>query len=1627
LALALRVGYVLTLPPSLEWDDARHYDRVARRFLEGDGLTLDDRHQVEKPPAYPLFLAGLYLVNHYLHLASDTLLVRLAQALVGAATVLLIWWSADRLFGQRGGFLAGLLAAAYPFFIYYCGVLLSETLAIFLMALALGALVALFDEKAPRYAVAAGGALGLLALTRASLLLLAPLLGLVWLAARKPRRRALGESVLVLCIWGAVLLPWVVRNYRVTRGHFVPGTLTGGWSLYEGAGPGADGGPRMERVQWPEAVWPRETSSLDEYQADRYLTRAALAHIGAEPGTALRLGAWKLVRLWNVFPNFEGFRSPFYRLVSVLGYVPVVVLAMVGLVARRRSWRQWLVLVVPAVYLSGVHTLFVGSIRYREPAMVGFAVLAGAGGAVLLRRARRVPAKRAGAGAEKRRRRRWVFWVAFGVLALLLLAAALRLRQALRPENVAARLHNELARLWGGVVVVGSARFGPLSGRLEAQGVALYSQEDPQQRILQVDSLSASADPESLVAGNVVLTELHVTGGELLLRHTPAGWDLPRQLSSGARGLGGPLPQVILEGLTLRLEDEVAGGGRRQAELGLVSLSAKSRADGSVEVEGKLEKGPVGEWEGRATISPAGDHLALSSSCPAFRFTPEALAALPQEAERVVRMFAPQGQASFHVSSEVPLDGGTGARVNVVFEGPSLAYKDFAYRFSWTRGEVSVQGGEVTIASAEGRDGDLLVRLAGTVTLPGRPTRAALRLEATRGPLADKLRACLPERYYPLWDNLRPGGQLDLAGRIWADERTGGHTAFALDITPLGSTLSYVGFPYPVRLTGGRVHYEGGRLEAEELQGETFGGAPVTLSGRVEGLDGPRPDPSITIVAPRLALDERLRQAFAPRYQELWDRAAPEGEVAAQCLVSRSDGGQGPVGVEAVVTLLGVAVTDREFPYRLADLHGQLTYTGQALRLTDLRGTHGPAQVALSGEIRLGDQPEVSVEVQGTGVPLDDDLKRAFPGEVQKMWEELNLAGTVAVACRVSGKLEATAKSVTVTTQSASLCYRGFAYPLRDLAGELRYDGGNLTWDLRTQATGRAGEQVTAAEQVLPRVLAPVLASVMPLHLLWYAPVPLLSSSAPWRANQEPAVTLSGRATGVPERPVAHWEVVARDVELDETLSQAIASQRLLGRIWQQVDVALGARADVTCSLSYQDGVASVERAELHVRKAEVSFRSLPYPLEEVKGKVSYERGIITLEKLEGKHAGGRLEVSRGSIDNLEQAPSFELRLVAENVPLDQAFRGLLSPGLQDLWDRLAASGSISSPKDAAGGFSISGGPRSADERWLTYQGDLELKDVGFTLGFDFRQVTGKLSLAGQILLRREAATGSADAASETTPAGEETPASGAPASRAPAGAGAYQVVSHRYEGTAHLTDLVASNKPLRNLTGSFLKEGTMLGFSNLEAEMYGGRLSGAARLDLEGERMSYGCRLRLEDVELGPFVRDTFDYRGEELAGRLAGDVVLQGTGVTRRELVGQGKLTISQGELYRMPAFLQVLALLHLSPPQESAFSQAAIDYFIMEQEVTIKEMDLWGRGLNIFGSGRITRDNQLQFVLYTGFGRGELPHIPLLSDFVELMGKQLMRLEVEGTFSQPVVIAEPLSPLSAPVIGTVRTLVK
>ena len=92
----------------------------------------------------------------------------------------------------------------------------------------------------------------------------------------------------------------------------------------------------------------------------------------------LQLAGTKLLRMWNIWPNEPQFRSWFVRLAVFGTYTPILLLSLYGAWRFREHGLDVLLLILPAVYLSLLHAVFIGSLRYRQPAMLTLAILAAA-------------------------------------------------------------------------------------------------------------------------------------------------------------------------------------------------------------------------------------------------------------------------------------------------------------------------------------------------------------------------------------------------------------------------------------------------------------------------------------------------------------------------------------------------------------------------------------------------------------------------------------------------------------------------------------------------------------------------------------------------------------------------------------------------------------------------------------------------------------------------------------------------------------------------------------------------------------------------------------------------------------------------------------------------------------------------------------------------------------------------------------------------------------------------------------------------------------------------------------------------------------------------------------------------
>lgn len=349
-----------------------------------------------RAPGYPLLLAT---VASHKPQVEAVWYARLIGCLLGTLAIGIVMWIAYRLGGPITSLAAGFLCAVYPGAIGMSVTILSEALFMPLMLIHLLLLqkafcsaplhkspqktMSLWVEHWPAALVSgmfAGGAI----LTRPSWLLLPPLAALIhWLLHRNRTAFLQGAWVGLGII--LVMAPWWYRNYLITD-RFVLTTLQVGPSLYDGLHPGASGGSDEgmkfvgtfgAELRQKEASLPQPPGSTFEYRLNREMQAAAWSWAMSNPSEALRLAWNKFCRTWNIWPPAQELSSIWVRLTESIGCFTILSLAIWGTWVSRSRLGEFYLLLLPVPYFTLLHMIFVGSVRYRQPAIMAISVLAG--------------------------------------------------------------------------------------------------------------------------------------------------------------------------------------------------------------------------------------------------------------------------------------------------------------------------------------------------------------------------------------------------------------------------------------------------------------------------------------------------------------------------------------------------------------------------------------------------------------------------------------------------------------------------------------------------------------------------------------------------------------------------------------------------------------------------------------------------------------------------------------------------------------------------------------------------------------------------------------------------------------------------------------------------------------------------------------------------------------------------------------------------------------------------------------------------------------------------------------------------------------------------------------------------
>ena len=394
-ALALRLAYawVAVGPHGQPYYDPLEFDTVAWNLARGFGFALDSGGvhypSATSPPLLPWITSLLYRAIGHHYFAAVVM-----QCVIGSLAPGLLAVFGTAMFGSAVGRLAAWLAAIHPLLVFISGYLLTETLFLTTLLLALVLSVDWVKTPRPARAVGAGFAWGIANLARPTALLL-PLALFVWawvpLGLTLSARERMRQMVMLLLGMALVIAPWTLRNAIVLH-VFVPVAARSGGALLAGNNavvwndPVMRGGAATD-LWVPEILGERRTLTEPQLQA---LTQArALAflreHVTEWPAMALA----KLKRFWRLRAEGGGTGSwqlPGSPLEPLLARIdPLLVwsaailpFALWGLMLALRGPRRWFqsLSLWVILYFMMITVVFFGSLRMRipiEPLVVLFA------------------------------------------------------------------------------------------------------------------------------------------------------------------------------------------------------------------------------------------------------------------------------------------------------------------------------------------------------------------------------------------------------------------------------------------------------------------------------------------------------------------------------------------------------------------------------------------------------------------------------------------------------------------------------------------------------------------------------------------------------------------------------------------------------------------------------------------------------------------------------------------------------------------------------------------------------------------------------------------------------------------------------------------------------------------------------------------------------------------------------------------------------------------------------------------------------------------------------------------------------------------------------------------------------
>lgn len=392
----------------------------------------------------------------------------------------------------------------------------------------------------------------------------------------------------------------------------------------------------------------------------------------------------------------------------------------------------------------------------------------------------------------------------------------------------------------------------------------------------------------------------------------------------------------------------------------------------------------------------------------------------------------------------------------------SVCDRKFPYAIDHLAGELNFTQSAVVLNHLSGKHGDVDLVIDGWTKGSGQNRQYQYRVTSDNMILDAGLYAALQPGRKRLWDAFKPRGVVGVDYRLTRTSPTQKREYASVKLQHVAAT--YERFPYPLEELTGGLYFDNESIIAEGLVSRA-GGRWIKVDGKITHRDTGNPIYYISVDGNDIPLDAVLAKALPEHYRKLYEQFDASGVagVRAKVFTTGDANDVGAISFVADVSARMVSLKSQKLPVALSNASAEISITPESLSVQKLTGQYGDSPVSLSGGARLseGALPQVQLKARAEGVPLDEKIVNLLPGPLKEHVAAFDPRGRVNLAIDVRRLADRESPDYTIAVECLgnSIKHQRFAYPLRDIRGNLTISPGKVVFD-RIEATPGAASAV---------------------------------------------------------------------------------------------------------------------------------------------------------------------------------------------------------------------------------------------------------------------------------------------------------------------------------------------------------------------------------------------------------------------------------------------------------------------------------------------------------------------------------------------------------------------------------------